>query len=127
AGTKAYLAIGVPRESIGSIQAAGAVHVLYTDSTGRLTSTGSKFYTQDTPGIQDKVEANDFFGDSLATGNFDAKGSDDLAIGIPFEDLSVVDAGAVQILYDADTTSTRWFHEGAEQQTEDFFGWRLAQ
>src|SRR5262249_840848 len=104
----------------------GAVHVLYTDSTGHLTSNGSKFYTQDTPGIQDKVEPGDNFGASLATGNFDGKGADDLAIGIPDEDLIKEDVGAVQILPDAGTTSGYWFNATDEQLGGRNFGYRLA-
>src|SRR5262249_54032144 len=49
-----YLAIGVPGESVGSAKSAGAVHLLYVDpATGFLSSTGSKFFTQNTPGIKD--------------------------------------------------------------------------
>lgn len=132
AGTGAYLAVGAVDESIGTKQAAGVVHVLYADpSNGRLTSTGNKLYSQDTPGIQDKVEAFDRFGASLATGNFDGTGPDDLVVGVPDEDVDVAEAGAVHYLRDADTAFTRWFHEnGADmkdvEEENDLFGFTLA-
>jgi hypothetical protein len=60
----ADLAIGVWHEYLGSIGAAGAVHVLYSSSTG-LTSTSSQFWTQDSPGVHDQSETGDSFSLSL--------------------------------------------------------------
>ena len=46
------------------------------------------------------AEEFDRFGASLAAQDFNADGYDDLAIGVPGEDLgSITDSGAVQILY----------------------------
>ncbi|MEU4831072.1 FG-GAP and VCBS repeat-containing protein [Streptosporangium sp. NPDC023615] len=44
--------------------------------------------TQDSPWISGRAEVWDFFGSALATGDFDADGRDDLAIGVPGEGLS---------------------------------------
>ncbi len=49
--------------------------------------------------IPDKPEGYDLFGSSLASGNFDQDKYDDLAIGIPYEDVAIKDIGAVDILY----------------------------
>ena len=56
-----------------------------------------KTYTQG----NGKADEGDQFGRSLAFGDFDNDGYDDLAVGVPFEDEgSGVDAGAVSIFYD---------------------------
>ena len=61
-----FLLIGVPAEDLSPFpnpfEANGAAHVLFTDASGFLTGTGSKFYHQNTPGIQDAPEHSDFFG-----------------------------------------------------------------
>ena len=92
------LAIGVPGDRIGTLDV-GAVNVIY-GSTAGLTADGSQQWQQGTPGIPGSNEDGDVFGGALASGDFDSDGSDDLAIGTPFEDVgSVVDAGAVTLLY----------------------------
>ena len=46
------------------------------------------------------LDRNDQFGSALTTGDVDGDGYDDLAIGVPNEDLEGVDnAGAVQVMY----------------------------
>jgi hypothetical protein len=54
--------------------------------------------------IADGAAGQSKYGSSLATGDFDANGSDDLAIGAPFRDTSnlgfpIPDIGAVAVLY----------------------------
>jgi hypothetical protein len=94
------LAIGVPDENVNGATDAGAVNVLYGSATGGLTSTGNQFFHQDSSGIAGAPEAGDRFGLTLAAGDFDADGYSDLAIGIPFEDISgSSNEGAVQILF----------------------------
>jgi hypothetical protein len=61
----ADLAIGVPGEDVDSFQDAGAVNVL-VGSAGGLTGTGSQLFTQDSLGVPDSVEFDDFFGSALA-------------------------------------------------------------
>ena len=44
----------------------------------------------------------DFFGISLSLGDFNGDGIDDLAVGVPSEDLGTVqEAGGVQVIYGA--------------------------
>jgi hypothetical protein len=129
-----FLVIGVPFESVGTIKSAGAIHILYTDpATGLLTATGSKFYHQNTPGIKDKAEQDDAFGWAVATGDFKADGQDDIAVGVPFEGLNgLLNVGAVNILNDAGTSFTQFFHQNSAdikdgEEYGDQFGWSFAQ
>ena len=94
------LAIGVPNEDVGSINQAGAVNVIYGRSGG-LTVFNDQFFTQDTTNIEDTPENNDLFGATLASGDFNGDGFDDLAIGVHGEDVGVgiVNAGAVNVIY----------------------------
>jgi hypothetical protein len=104
------LAIGVPYENLSSMSRAGGVQVLYGSLDG-LSATGNQLWDQDSPGIKGVAEDIDLFGKSLAAGDFDNDGADDLAIGIPGEDvLEVADAGAVQVIYG----STLIFADGFE-------------
>ena len=94
----ADLAIGIPREGIGGRATVGAVQVLYGSPEG-LTASGDQIWHQGKPGVPGKNEAGDGFGNSLVSGDFDADGFADLAIGIPGEDVgSLSDAGAVVVL-----------------------------
>jgi hypothetical protein len=91
------LAIGVPFEDqAGSND--GAVNVIYATPSG-LNATADQVWTQDSPGIGGGSEANDAFGYALATGDFDADGYADLAVGVPFEDQSASNDGAVNVIY----------------------------
>lgn len=95
----ADLAIGVPFENVNDRAGAGAVQVLYGSASG-LSASGSQLWTQDSAGITDDAEVQDFFGAALVTGQFNDDAYWDLAIGIPFEDLDqIADAGAVHVLY----------------------------
>ncbi len=92
------LAVGVPGEDVGSKVDAGSVNVLYGSSSG-LRSSGNKSFSQ-AGKVNGKLERDDRFGTSLAAGDFNNDGRDDLAIGVPGEDIgSKVDAGQVNVLY----------------------------
>ena len=92
------LAVGIPSEDVGSLAGAGAVQTHYGRS-GSFPGFGSEFFTQNTAGIPGDAEDYDAFGFSLACGDFDGDGFDDLAIGTPYEDLgSASAAGMVVIL-----------------------------
>ncbi|MEP6922375.1 MAG: FG-GAP repeat protein [bacterium] len=98
------LAIGVPFEDIAGVYNAGGVNVLYgctrIPEYGLLFSTGNQFWSQGASGINGTPESMDSFGSSLAAGDFNGDGKDDLAVGVPKEDVgSLVDAGAVNIIY----------------------------
>jgi FG-GAP repeat len=94
----ADLAVGVPGESVGAVEGAGSVNILYGSTGAGLSGTGSQLFTQAASG--GAVEAGDSFGAALASGDFDGDGITDLAVGAPFEDVgSVLDAGAVSVLF----------------------------
>jgi hypothetical protein len=129
------LAVGVPGESIGGAVQAGAVNVLYGSSSG-LSSTGSQFWTQDTSGIEDSAETSDNFGWTLAVGDFNGDGFDDLAVGVRGEVIGgFTFAGAVNVLYGSSSGLTasgdQFWHQNSAGvndavEQEDLFGSSLA-
>jgi hypothetical protein len=95
----ADLAVGAPDESVGAIEAAGAVNVLY-GSAGGLSSAGGQLFTQNTAGVPGAVEPFDEFGAALVAGDFNGDGFADLAVGSPSEGVGAIEAaGAVNVLY----------------------------
>ena len=93
----------MPNEDLGLKFDAGFVNVIYGTSNG-LRSTSDQGFSQDSTGVPDDAEAFDNFGASLVAGDFDGNGHDDLAVGVPNEDLgALVDAGAVNVLYANDS------------------------
>jgi hypothetical protein len=102
------LAVGVPYYVLNERFRAGEVNVFYGSSAAGLTTTDSlvpagESWHQDSTGILEAVFETDQFGDALASGDFDGDGFDDLAIGVPYEEILVgvdiiLDAGAVHVL-----------------------------
>ena len=119
---KADLAIGVPREDVGSVDNAGEVNVIYGSSAGLSTTVRTpQIFRDSTP------EAGAEFGRSLTAWNFGRNETHilppdnfsvtvitaDLAISVPFKDVNgQKDAGAVTVFYGSSdsnglTTSSR--------------------
>jgi hypothetical protein len=97
------LAVGAFFEDLGSLPDAGAVNVIY-GSAGGLTSAGNERWTQDNPGIIDRADSGDWLGRSLAAGDLDGDGVDDLSVGVPFNEPgpgSFCVCGAVNTIYGA--------------------------
>ncbi|WP_066361668.1 FG-GAP repeat protein [Herbidospora mongoliensis] len=87
------LAIGVPGEGLSSLQRAGdygegAVDVIY-GSPGGLRPAGAEAWTQNT--LAGEAVMYDRFGTSLAAGDLNGDGDDELVVGVPGEN-------AVQVL-----------------------------
>lgn len=103
------LAIGSIFEDVGSKVDAGAVQVIYGSGNGLSANSPIKdqFWTQDSSNVDGVAESADGFGRSLASGDFNGDGKDDLAIGVIGEDLAAnpgvtpirTDAGIVQVIY----------------------------
>ena len=93
------LAVGIPDYEVRNLNNAGAVNIIYGSASG-LTATGNQLWHQNSPGVNEVAEEFDNFGTSLAAGDFNNDGNDDLAIGVPRENIpGVADAGAVNVLY----------------------------
>ena len=92
------LAVGSNGEEIDGANNAGAVRVLYGSSSGITSTSGNDNLNQQsiagTSFMADENEANDEFGFALAAGDFNADGYDDLAIGVPFEDVNCDSSGS---------------------------------
>lgn len=124
------LAIGVPGDSTGAGSNVGTLNILYGSSSG-ITANFDALYSQDTPGIANIEESYDAYGEFLQAGDFDCDGYDDLAIGIPQEDLNAgADGGAVNVIYGSPgglSSVDDWFHQnttgvGGSVGTSDNFG-----
>ena len=132
---RADLAIGAPDEDIAGLVDAGVVQVMYGSPTG-LAAAGNQQWHQSVAGIADLAETADQFGSTLAVGDFDADGKDDLAVGVPYEDVGgAVDGGVVHVIRGAAVGLTaigsQLFSADAAGITGgaaagDSFGWALA-
>ncbi len=88
------LAIG-SQQSIGSVDRAGTVTILWGSATG-ITPTGSRLITASTAGVPQASTPAAVFGAALAVGDFNGDGNDDLAVGAPGATVNgVVGAGIV--------------------------------
>jgi hypothetical protein len=100
----ADLAVGIPLESVGTLDKAGAVAIIYGSANG-LTAAGNQFWTQLGLVAGDTAEAGDWFGTRMQGGDFNGDGFEDLAVGAMFEDTpkpngtQVTNAGSVDIIY----------------------------
>lgn len=110
------LAIGVPAEDfVAGNTNDGVVHVLYGSTVG-LTPTGSQIWSQDNAGIPGLGESGDHFGSSLAAGDVDGDGAEDLIVGALGEDAA---AGSVTVIYG----STNGLNStGSQLVTQSFTG-----
>lgn len=94
------MAIGIPNDN-ESVSGGGGINLLYGSAAGPDNpNMVTLFFDQDTSSVVDTAEASDGFGESLAWGDFDNDGYDDLIIGVPSENfISLTAAGLVNVLY----------------------------
>ncbi len=128
------LAAGAPGESVRRRAYAGAVYVLFGSSEG-VSGRQSQRWTQATPGVIDRPEEDDLFGQTLSTNRFDGEPGDDLAVG-SFEAVGAhPNAGAVHVIYGSttglDAMGSQMITEAARGVAgrpgdDNFFGWSLA-
>lgn len=137
----ADLVVSAPYEDTGTraVVDAGAVHVIHGSSAGlSATFVPDQLWTQGSAGVDDVAEANDQFGLRVEVGGFNGDGYDDLAVGVPYEDVgTIVDAGAVNVINGTGSGLTALFGDdqlwtqnsaAIEDASEagDLFGWHLA-
>lgn len=118
------LAIGSPLGTSGGVRT-GFVTVVYGGTSGSGPDTAHRqVVTQDSPGIPGAGTANNAFGASLASADFDKDGYADLAIGAPGEDVDgVTHAGTVTIVYGSSAgLSARAIRLAADAQNRNFNG-----
>ena len=129
------LAIGMPDVDMGAAFGAGRVLILYSGPFGPA-SDGRQVWDQNSSVIEDDAELNDHFGATLAAGDFNGDDCDDLAVGVPDEDIGAANgAGAVNVLYGGPTGLTGdnddfWYQDlatvGGASESGDRFGDALA-
>lgn len=103
------LAVGVPGQDrrVGGrrgklILDAGAVH--YFHGSARNPFVADSVLHQESGGVAETAEHRDNFGFSLATGDINGDGYDELAVGVPFETISGIrDAGIVHLFFGSRT------------------------
>jgi hypothetical protein len=130
------LAIGVPGEANSGSNPAtwsGAVQVIFGGVSGLEAFGNLLLMDSDVGGL---TTSGDQFGSSLSAGNFDGDLRDDLAIGIPFDDVGgfqIVDAGRVAVIYGATSgfdNFQQWTQDnvvgGSTSEVGDRFGTALA-
>jgi hypothetical protein len=117
---------------------------MYGSPSG-LTSAGDQLWTQDSTDVEDQAEKGDKFGSALAVGNFsypnplwcpESNLEDDLAIGVPYEDIGGKNAaGAINLLFSTTKGLTGcrsqfWSQDSedvpGEAEAGDHFGFSLA-
>lgn len=119
--------------------AQGQIIVAYGSSDGTLVDYYVAF--EQGAGLAGEPETGDLFGLALAVGNFDGAGCDDLAIGVPGENVTFGGvhhgAGAVHVLYGWEfagglsPAGSQFFHRGTPgmvdvPEEQGLLGWSLA-
>jgi hypothetical protein len=101
------LAIGVPREDVGDLMWGGAVNVIYGSPEAGLhpgAAESDELFHQDRSGIEGVIEGQELFGTALTAWNFGKGDQDDLAVGVPYEEVDRAEgrqfnAGFVNLIY----------------------------
>jgi hypothetical protein len=129
------IVIGASGEVVSQKCCAGAINILYGSQHG-ITAEGNQYFNQNSPGIFGEPEILNWFGGSLASGDFNNDGCSDIAIGVMGQDIETVsNAGVVQILYGSQNGVTilnaRVFHQKMHgiiglAEANDDFGFSLA-
>lgn len=132
------LIIGIPNDSPGFLQANGGSIDVRRGSGGTplLGRVGRRFQFDCCTGAAQSNEGGNRYGQALTTGDFDSDGLQDIAIGIPLDDINgVVNTGSVIVQYGSESPlgpgGSLIFHQNSSgvpgsNETEDQFGSVLA-
>jgi len=91
--------VGTPGEALGAKSDAGLIYYIPGSASG-LNASRSVSLSQSSRGLAGTAESGDRFGQTLAVGDFNNDGFDDLAVGSPGEALgSLTKAGMVHVLF----------------------------
>lgn len=126
----ADLVVGSPGEQIAGHPGAGAITLLWGSASG-VSSAAGEGWNED-QGAAD----NENFGFSVAAGDFDGNGIDDLVVGVPGEAVSgLSNAGMIHVLFSKDAGGLgKWFQQfnakstgfASAAQVNAQFGYALA-
>ncbi|MGW5734731.1 MULTISPECIES: FG-GAP repeat protein [Streptomyces] len=76
------LVVGTPGEDLDGVADAGSITVIYGAADGSgLSTAGAVMYSQDTPGVPNTNEKNDFFGSDVHVDDLNADGRGDVSVG----------------------------------------------
>ena len=101
------LAVGIPGESVGGKESAGAVQVFYGKSSG-LGAAGQQLWHRDSKqngvAIKGSPSGDDALGEAISSGDFGKSGKDDLVVAVSEDNLKgKADAGSLNVIYGAKT------------------------
>ncbi|MFB7600000.1 FG-GAP-like repeat-containing protein [Streptomyces sp. NPDC056160] len=119
------LATGGPHGTVGAVEVAGYVAVVYGSASG-LNTAKRQVISQDSPGVPGAAETGDGFGWDLTSADFDCDGYADLAVSAPFEKLDVSNAGLVTVIFGSpsglSSSSVGLSIPAGQQDAHDYFG-----
>lgn len=94
------IAVGITEEVIFAVSGAGRVAILHFVSVNEGLEEVASLH-QEMALVPEASEQFDFFGSELAVGDFNDDGYDDLAVGVPYEDVGASgnDQGLVNVFY----------------------------